>query len=253
MHYRRLPLQGLCNARDLGGYPAENGRITKFGAFIRSEVPSHLTPEDMDFLKNYGVKMSIDFRGARELEKAPSRMAAAGWAEYRHCPMFNETVARGAGLEQKGPVKPVPDGDDLWKKMYVSMAEEHKSWVKSALETAAGCSGAVMYNCTTGKDRTGMFSAFLLAIAGVGDLDIIADYCVSQVYLRPMYSTMFHLLPGRATESGPDLSDPFFKTQPENMETLLEHFNKNYGGTRAYLASCGVTEDVMELLRNKLV
>lgn len=36
---RRLPLKGLYNCRDLGGYPTENGRVTKFGVFLRSEAP----------------------------------------------------------------------------------------------------------------------------------------------------------------------------------------------------------------------
>ena len=42
MQYRRLPLTGLTNARELGGWSTPDG-TTGYGVFLRSEVPSQVT------------------------------------------------------------------------------------------------------------------------------------------------------------------------------------------------------------------
>ncbi|HAL73834.1 MAG TPA: protein-tyrosine-phosphatase, partial [Clostridiales bacterium] len=36
---RRLKLETLYNVRDLGGYPALDGKITAFGKFLRADAP----------------------------------------------------------------------------------------------------------------------------------------------------------------------------------------------------------------------
>ena len=45
MHYRRLPLSGMNNARELGGWHTPEG-MTQYGVFLRTEVPSAITEED---------------------------------------------------------------------------------------------------------------------------------------------------------------------------------------------------------------
>ena len=43
-------------------------------------------------------------------------------------------------------------------------------------------SGAVLFHCTAGKDRTGVLAALLYLLLGVAEEDIIADYQVSFTY-----------------------------------------------------------------------
>ena len=52
---RRLVLEGLCNARDLGGFMTQEGKITKFNRFIRSEAVIELTVADLRFLVDYNI------------------------------------------------------------------------------------------------------------------------------------------------------------------------------------------------------
>ena len=79
---KRLPLEGLCNARDLGGFPALGG-YTRFGVYVRSEVPRDLTEKDLAFLRAYGVTTSLDLRGPKESEDTPSRLKGAAGIDYR--------------------------------------------------------------------------------------------------------------------------------------------------------------------------
>ena len=250
-YYRRLPLEGLDNARDLGGYPCPDG-VTRYGVFIRSELPSSLTAADLDYLKQLGLTTVLDFRGTPEIRTAPDVLSREDFVRYHHMPAFDEEVSRGADMGEKRPAPPDMDRASFqWGSHYAGMAEEHKAWVKSVLELLAEAPGAALFHCTTGKDRTGIITALLLGLCGVAREDIIADYCVSQVYLKTMYSTMRHLLPGGDEM---ELSDPFFSTAPENMETLLDHIDGKYGGIEPYLRNgCGVEEATLAALRAKLL
>ena len=243
--YRRLPLEGLCNARELGGYPTPGG-ATKYGVYIRSEVPRILTEADKRFLRDYGVVMDIDFRGDRECSRVKDALKEEPWLEYVHLPTYDEAAANGRA----------PDGtallsraDFCWGEHYIAMAEGNKAWLLRVLTAMASAQGTVLFHCTTGKDRTGIVTAALLGLCGVPPLDIAADYCVSQVYLKPMYQQMEHYYEdGRNTEP----SDPFYHTAAENMEMLLAYIAENYGSMEQYLLSCGATPQLLETIRRWL-
>lgn len=240
--YRHLPLEGLYNARDLGGYAVSGGKVTKFGRFIRADGTSRLTGSDLAFLREYGVTRSIDFRGEQEVQHSPSRLAGLDWLSYHNIPVFNAQVAGTNLLEAFGP------GFE-WGPLYIQMLEDHKDWAAACLSLAAESTGAVLYNCTAGKDRTGLFTMLLLGIAGVSDPDIVADYTVSQIYLRPLFEMLF-----RSHGGGPvDYSHPTFDTSPKNMEVLLAHIGAAYGSVPGYARACGVSETVLEKIREKLL
>lgn len=248
-YYRRLPVDGMYNVRELGGFPTADGRITRYGFFIRSEIPRKITKNGLDFLKKYGVSLSVDLRGSRETERTPSILASQPWLRYMNIPTANSQLAGGRAAKR-------PDRFVQWPEMYISMIDGHKDWIRRVLSAMAEHeSGTIMFNCTTGKDRTGMITAMLLGLAGVPDNDIIADYCVSQVYMRPTYMELFRDMPfsndALPDDFGPDA--PFFRTAPENMGLLLEHINEEYGGIERYLTVCGVTDSEKDSLRKRLV
>jgi protein-tyrosine phosphatase len=136
------------------------------------------------------------------------------------------------------------------------MVEDYPQWTKNVLELAAGEKGTMLYHCTTGKDRTGILTALLLSIAGVGREDIIADYCVSEVYMRPVYLELMGLMPPYIDENGnelnPTIDSPFFKTAPDNMRELLDHFDSNYGGAVGFALHCGADMETIDAIRHKL-
>ena len=246
--YRRLPVEGLCNARELGGFPTVDGRMTNYGRFIRGEVPRAVTRRGLDFLRDYGVSVSIDLRGQEEIKRIPNLLADEPWAEFINIPVYNKQVA-GAVANSS------PDSIVKWPDLYISMIDSQTEWIRDVLETLAekSSSGAVMFNCTTGKDRTGMITALILALAGVSYYDIVADYCVSQVYLRPVYAEIFGTWDRSPVQDAHGLDDPFFKTVPENMASLLIHIDNEYGGVPKYLERCGISISAISRLRAALL
>lgn len=259
MPTRRLMTKGLYNARDLGGFPTEDGKVTKFGVFVRSEAPVDLPEEDIQYLKYYGVTASMDFRSTGEVAARPSDLA--GKMSYYAKPLFNEAAVVG------GP-KPKPPVHQGWGEQYKSMAEESRDWAIEVLDIAAKNPGAVLYHCTTGKDRTGLMTCYLLSIAGVARADIAADYCVSQVFLEPVYEKMrsgamnLGFGPGEkpgpdgkeAPPMGPPMDESFFSTPASAMLTLIDYLDEKYGGVVKYLRDVvGVPDETIRAIREKFV
>ena len=249
-NYSRYPMDGLKNCRDLGGLPTADGGITRFGVMIRSELPRELTEHDVEIFRELGVTTSIDLRGERECEAHPSHMKKLDFVEYINLSLFNEEVAMGADI--KRPEPPKDPSQMEWGPMYIDMLEESKDWARRVVETIAAAPGAVQFNCTTGKDRTGLVSMMLLSIAGVSDEDIIANYAVSEIHMRSVYLTMAHMLPGGA-ESEADLDRGFFCTGHQNMRTVLRYLKENYGGALEYIRSVGVSDETIKKVHDKLV
>ncbi len=72
---RHLNLAGASNFRDLGGYPARDGRTVRWRQIFRSNHLGHLTGDDIEVVRGLGVRSAFDFRGS--IERAEARCAMA--------------------------------------------------------------------------------------------------------------------------------------------------------------------------------
>ncbi|MGZ8476352.1 MAG: tyrosine-protein phosphatase [Candidatus Limnocylindria bacterium] len=63
---RDLHWDGCVNARDLGGLPTADGRVTRRGALVRSEAVDRLSPAGWEALRAHGVRTIIDLRNDDE-------------------------------------------------------------------------------------------------------------------------------------------------------------------------------------------
>ena len=242
MNYlKHLPVPGLSNCRDLGGFACEGG-VTRYGVFLRSEAPCDVSPEGIAYLKDYGLTETFDLRGEAEAAWRPSALKDA--FVYRLI-----SLTGGAETFEK---KNLPQGEFSWDKVYIKRAREHRDWIRSCVNACAEAEGCVLYHCTTGKDRTGILTCCLLGAVGVSREDIAADYCVSQVYLQDMFAAMRS---GALTirEGKTHFEDYVFQTPFTAMLKFYDFFVEEYGSVRNYLLDIGVTEETLEKLKSKLV
>lgn len=248
-HYRRLPLRKLYNCRDLGGYPTADGKVTRFGVFLRSEAPCGLEREDLEFLLDYGVTGTADLRSQGERMARPNELA--GRVNYYPLSLIHRAAVYGDASQA------LEDFD--WGKQYRRMAEDNPAFFREMLPICLKEPGALLFHCTTGKDRTGLLSCVLLSIAGVAREDIAADYCISQLYLGPVYERMKNgtlklgVQPGGApTQIPAGAAERFFATPARAMLDLIDGLERDYGGVVEFIRSCGVEEPVILGLRRKL-
>ncbi len=179
------------NLRDLGGISARDGRKIKRGVFARSALLNNVTPQDRDMLYNdMGIRLVVDLRTGTETYSRPDSEIPG--IAYFHVPMMrdsNEDSATPSMSEIKRRIKSA-SGDDSrialipdMEKLYVNMLRSgfSKTNYLMLLKRLAGFKdGGVLYHCTSGKDRTGMITAGLLVMLGVGREAIMEDYMKSK-------------------------------------------------------------------------
>ncbi len=217
--YRRIPLPGVENLRDLGGLPLAGGGITRWGQLYRGAFPRlGLGEGQRQALLQAGVTTVLDLRSAPEEAALPHPLAGDGrFGLIRHSP--DDFLAID-------PHQPFPK---IYQD-YLSQGQDHYRAVFEAIDQAKG---AVWIHCFSGKDRTGMVAALLLSLAGVGAADIIADYQVSLTYLTGAEA---HRIP----------------SNPENMVAFLDLLGQ-YGGAFRFLHErCGLPVSLLERVRTRL-
>lgn len=231
LNYKRLPLEIYSNfkprnVRDIGGYPADGGGITKWKTFLRAEGLENITENDAAFLYEYGIRTVIDLRFRSEFEKNDT--------EY----LFDNYSKNKITFVNI----PLIDNYDETKHLYIHIIESGKLNIKQVFEYIGEriMHGGIIYNCFAGKDRTGVLSALLLLLCGVSELDVLADYMVSSVYLKTLAEKLG--LPNDALSSNPAV-----------MEEFLIYLFKNYQSTEQYLLSIGISNNTIAGIKEKFI
>jgi protein-tyrosine phosphatase len=181
---RRLRWPNCRNARDLGGLPTADGGLTRRGAVVRGDSLDRLTPEGWRALEAHGVRTIIDLRNDIERD-----------AEPYHCPIPVVHV----------PVEDDTDGEFIreWRPFstphyYGAALARWPERSAAAVRAVAGAgAGGVVIHCGMGRDRTGLVTLLLLALAGVAPGDIAADYELSAAAQRPADMEAMLRLPSR--------------------------------------------------------
>jgi len=233
---RRLPFQGLLNARDLGGYPTVDGARTRWRSVLRSDDLAQLTPEGFRELCDYGIGTVLDLRWLEEIALNPSPLAAGGTViRYRHVSLLTRTAAEWREIS-KGSEK------EFWKCVVLERAQPQLREVLEAIATAA--EGPLLFHCVAGKDRTGLVAALLLTLADVEPESIAQDYAASTRLLSDAYLERY---------ADVDPADVLENVRcPEAGVHNMLAFLKSQGGVRAYLRDIGLGRATIQRLRARL-
>jgi len=214
----RLPLHDTFNVRDLGGYPINENAITKWGVFYRSGQVSP-NSHDIDLLYKYGIRIVIDLLDAGTPYVSP--VLNDKRFKYTRIPLVTDFTKLSGGMYPA----------------ILSVFSENVKNVFIFISENLG-RGGILFHCASGKDRTGVIAALLLSLSGVSELDIIANFMVSEIYLRP-YSKFIN----RPIETMP--SPPSWIE-----EDFIEYIKKEYGDTKNYLSYIGLSDKIISDIHN---
>jgi protein-tyrosine phosphatase len=155
--------------RDLGGLRTSDGRMTRPGALVRARSLDHLTADGWSALRAHGVRTLIDLRNDGERTGAP----APDGITALHLPL--DGVADRAFWDEWAADWRF--GTPVYYGPHLARFPERSVAVLAAIANARP--GGVLFHCMGGRDRTGMIAMLVLALVGVSEEDIAADYELS--------------------------------------------------------------------------
>lgn len=250
-----LEIEGVANARDVGGLPTVDGRTTRPRVLLRSANLQRLTPAGADALVDeLGVRTVLDLR-----TDAERRLEGPTLLEGRVQHVTANLVPHEEGDGDEDDVeRAVPVRRERWAEpgdmtgVYVGYVEDLPQNLADALRTLADpASGTVLVHCAAGKDRTGTVVALALSLAGVPRDVVVADYVASAERIDDVLAA----LQGSATY-GDELSDvttDLITPRAGSMERFLDHVDQQYGGPHGLATAIGVDEETVARLVARLV
>jgi protein-tyrosine phosphatase len=249
MRARDLTWDGCLNVRDLGGFPAEDGGETRFGAVVRADSVRQLSDEGWRALVDYGVTTVVDLRGDHEREDDPPDELPV---RVVHVPFMeaDEREWEEIGPELDAVREQAPDAAAATREAYLIFLERFRRNVAASVRAVARApAGGVVIHCVGGKDRTGLLAALLLHVAGVPAGEIAADYALSEERLRPRHERW---LATAETDAERAEIERISKTPAEGMLGVFEELERRYGSVEAYLRDAGVEDEDLARVRARL-
>jgi hypothetical protein len=245
---RLVALEGSFNFRDLGGYPARDGRTVRWGRLYRSDALHELTPADVAVLRRLGLRTVIDLRTERELARSGRGPLGPEGLAFHHLAVVQEEAASGrtpgGATVGESIAAPAPSGDDLAER-YLWYLEVGGGAIARALTLLGSADHyPLVFHCAAGKDRTGVLAALVLDIVGVDRRAIVADYVITAERIQ-LILERWKAEPGFA-ERMAKVPPSRFSVEAPTMEGFLDGVASRYGGARAWAIGAGVPEATLD-------
>jgi len=238
--HRLLNFEGISNFRDLGGYPAADGRAVKWGKLYRSGHLATASNADLAGLAALQLASFIDFRSGAEKTEEPNRLPDPASFALVEIPvldegnrnLFNEISTR----IEEGTMGDF-DPDLTMIEANRQFADEFTPQFRQFVDTVLEADGApVLWHCTAGKDRTGFAAAVLLRILGVPQDIIMQDYLASSAPALESRSKELLMLRLFESEETADKIAVMLGVEPAWLEAAFEQIDTTWGSFDNYVA-----------------
>jgi protein tyrosine/serine phosphatase len=237
---RTLTLAGCYNVRDLGGIPVAGGATTRVGRIVRADNLDRLEAEGWQEAVSYGIKTEIDLRAPAEvLVSSPERPRSIARKPVAVLDLGDADTA--LALYQAASMR----------ETYSIMLSRRRAAFGAVLRAVAQSEPGIVVHCQAGRDRTGLVSALILAIAGASPEAIAEDYAESHARLAPLYQALLDIA---QTIESREIALRADECTPDLMLDLIDDVDAQYGGLVAYARGApGVGEADFDRIRALLL
>jgi protein-tyrosine phosphatase len=234
---RNVPLTGSINFRDLGGYASADGRRVQWGRLFRSGHMANLGADSVPLFTSLDIHTVCDFRTTEERASEARGLPGEPRLEVLEITpgigdryFFNRLFA-----STDDPQKVVDAMHEMMRVLVLTAAPRYQRLFEVLLE---GAPGAVLINCSAGKERTGVAAALLLTALGVPRATILADFLLSQRYFPyeseiPRVITKYDVKASGAAAR--QLIMPLLETRESYLQSAFAAIDERYGSGEGLL------------------
>lgn len=226
---RRLALENVHNARDLGGLTGADGRRVRTGKLFRSGNPGRASAADLDALGALGLDAVIDFRA--EPEKAQDDVHFGQRFHWIASPVLDGNMAMAVLLPRLREATQA-FSTTMMQEIYREFPSRYQQPFGGLLQ-AAMSGKTLLFHCTAGKDRTGFASLLLLSALGVARDDIQANYLESNHWNAGFFQQI--LAKSNAQGVKDEVMMPLLEVAPAYLDASIQAIDGTFGGMDRYL------------------
>lgn len=255
-------VDNVINLRDFGGFPANRwvkGRRqwVKPGLLFRSGRLDNVTKPEQ--ISNLGIKQVYDLRSTVELEG--NDVFKGKGIVTTHVPLFSQKAYSPEALARRFQTY----AQNGFQKTYSEILEAGAvTWFRDMfLWLRDHPDEGMLFHCSAGKDRTGIFAALLLLILGV-DVDTVChEYELSTIGYGPEREKVLQKVSegGMGDTAGVQFQNIstvgwriLLSSTYETMLETVELIGRKYGGVEHYLVNAvGLTLEDIETIRRNLL
>ena len=253
---RVLALEGGSNFRDLGGYPAADGKHVRWGLLFRSAAMPKLTDADYAYLSTLKLRTLVDLRSVDERQLSPTDWRARPGATTIAVDYPGDVIfKRLQGFDG-------PQRERVTERLYAQLPGLLRKEYKSLFDALLAHKTPLVVQGSAGQDRTGIAAALILSALGTPRAVIYQDYLLSAQDRRPqneMAGVDLHQFPENSAAQfliayrnyaekarKNNLNTPHAKSTPQSkplmdsrgrplLEDAFEQIEADYGSVSQYL------------------
>ncbi|MEO1303531.1 MAG: tyrosine-protein phosphatase [Pseudomonadota bacterium] len=255
MQDRVKSFQNVRNFRDFGGYEGAGGQHVRTGVLFRSAQFGEASPDDLQSLDRYNIKVQADLRRPDERERHGHRWPVEGVHVISSDKGSASQAPHVQFLTEVSVDAPKAHG---WMVDYYRAApfkEQHvetfSAWFKALSGLQEG--EAAVVNCAAGKDRTGILCALTHHVLGVDRDAIFADYELTNEAANveerlPEMARLFNEHIGKDYDH--QVYHPFVGVDAKFLAAALDSMESQSGSVDTYLSeTLGVGASERDQLR----
>jgi protein-tyrosine phosphatase len=265
---RILSMEGIDNARELGGLVMQDGRKIRHGALVRSGDLFKASDNDVAILKDrFALSDVFDFRFEAERSSKPDReiegvtytwlstLPQAYLASFSSGRADSTTTQSADLMEALAKYSFHPKAQEMASSLYPAIVMDTTSQQRygAFLRGVLNAKGGSLWHCSQGKDRCGWGSAFVLAALGASRETIVEDFALSNVSYAPAVEAISAKI---LEQGGGEAELSFIRSMVgvnvENFESTLDLIDAQYGSLQNYLEQAlGFTAQEQERMKQK--
>lgn len=238
---RRIPLEGLSNFRDLGGYPTADGRRVRWRTVFRSDTLALLTDGDIATVAGLGIVAACDLRYGDERRNEPSRLLGHDRIEVLELGLDGRP-----GASFLDSFESFDDAPGAARRYLIDNYRRYPFMYAAAYRRILGrllAGDRLVFHCTAGKDRAGFAAAIVLSALGVDRDAIREDYLLTNRYWDR----------GGRERPGMDAATTamIFSARDEYLDAAFAAIEQTHATVEGYLATCvGLDANALRALRD---